>query len=217
MKRRGIEADPKRFQDVRAGKTAKRGVAHVSANIQKQARKLNHTGHVLWLERSKNFLSSPYKSRMFQNFHDKWPWLAEIPESGQVAGTGHFTLRKDKNYDWTHSHPIAGANNRHRTAQRTGAWLCRLRRQRPRGTVKNSGSPKTGHTRQAICICKTRLTTGEHGTSCVLMFDFMCVLIRGKNLCKDWWDGLGTRQRWILFRSSNPDFRPKPDEKITAD
>jgi len=82
MKRRGIEADPKRFQDVRAVKLLNEALP-MFRNIQKQARKLNHTGHVLWLERSKNFLSSLHKSRMFQNFHDKWPWLAKSRSPGR--------------------------------------------------------------------------------------------------------------------------------------
>ena len=82
MKRRGIEADPKRFQDVRAVKLLNEALP-MFRNIQKQARKLNHTGHVLWLERSKNFLSSLHKSRMFQNFHDKWPWLAKSRSPGK--------------------------------------------------------------------------------------------------------------------------------------
>ena len=50
-------------------------------NIQKQARKMNQTGHALWLERSKNFLSSLQKSRMFQNFHDKWAGLIRSGKS----------------------------------------------------------------------------------------------------------------------------------------
>ena len=52
---------------------------------------------------------------------------------------------------------------------------------------------------------------GQHGTSCVLIFDFMCVLMRGKNL-----QGLvaalenGTVD---FIQEFNPDLWPKPDEK----
>ena len=52
---------------------------------------------------------------------------------------------------------------------------------------------------------------GEHGTSCVLIFDFMCVLIRGKNM-----QGLvsalenGTVD---FIQEFNPDLWAKPDEK----
>jgi ATP-dependent exoDNAse (exonuclease V) alpha subunit len=80
MKRRGVEADPKRFQDVRAVKLLNE-VLPMFRNIQKQARKMNQTGHALWLERSKNFLSSLQKSRMFQNFHDKWAGLIRSGKS----------------------------------------------------------------------------------------------------------------------------------------
>jgi ATP-dependent exoDNAse (exonuclease V) alpha subunit len=80
MKRRGIEADPKRFQDVRVVKLLNEALP-MFRNIQKQARKLNQTGHALWLERSKNFLSSLHKSRMFQNIHDKWAGLIHSGKS----------------------------------------------------------------------------------------------------------------------------------------
>jgi hypothetical protein len=52
---------------------------------------------------------------------------------------------------------------------------------------------------------------GEHGTSCALIFDFMCVVIRGKNL-----QGLvaalesGTVD---FIQEFNPDLWPKPDDK----
>jgi hypothetical protein len=52
---------------------------------------------------------------------------------------------------------------------------------------------------------------GEHGTSCVLIFDFMCVLIRGKNL-----QGLVTALEngaVDFIQEFNPDLWPKPDEK----
>ena len=80
MKCRGVEAAPKRFQDVRAVKLLNE-VLPIFRNIQKQARKMNQTGHALWLERSKNFLSSLQKSRMFQNFHDKWAGLIRSGKS----------------------------------------------------------------------------------------------------------------------------------------
>ena len=82
MKRRGTEADPKRFQDVRAVKLLNE-VMPMFRNIRKQARQMNQTGHVLWLERSKNFLSSLHKSRMFQNFHDKWKGLIPSRSPGK--------------------------------------------------------------------------------------------------------------------------------------
>jgi hypothetical protein len=52
---------------------------------------------------------------------------------------------------------------------------------------------------------------GEHGTSCVLIFDFMCVLIRGKNL-----QGLVTALEngtVDFIQEFNPDLWPKPDDK----
>lgn len=82
MKRRGVEADPKRFQDVRAVKLLNE-VTPLFRNIQKQARKMNQTGHALWLERSKHFLASLQKSGVFQNFHDKWQWLKHSRNPGK--------------------------------------------------------------------------------------------------------------------------------------
>ncbi len=52
---------------------------------------------------------------------------------------------------------------------------------------------------------------GQHGTNCVLMFDFMCVLIRGKNL-----QGLVTALALgtvDFIQEFNPDLWPKPDDK----
>ena len=52
---------------------------------------------------------------------------------------------------------------------------------------------------------------GQHGTSCILMFDFMCVLIRGKNL-----QGLVTALEngtVDFIQEFNPDLWPKPDDK----
>ena len=52
---------------------------------------------------------------------------------------------------------------------------------------------------------------GQHGTSCVWMFDFMCVLIRGKNL-----QGLVTALALgtvDFVQEFNPDLWPKPDDK----
>jgi hypothetical protein len=53
---------------------------------------------------------------------------------------------------------------------------------------------------------------GEHGTSCVLMFDFMCVLIRGKNL-----QGLVTALALgtvDFIQEFNPDLWPKPADNL---
>lgn len=53
---------------------------------------------------------------------------------------------------------------------------------------------------------------GEHGTNCALIFDFMCVLIRGKNL-----QGLvaalesGTVD---FIQEFNPDLWPKPADNL---
>ena len=53
---------------------------------------------------------------------------------------------------------------------------------------------------------------GEHGTSCVLMFDFLCVLIRGKNL-----QGLVTALALgtvDFIQEFNPDLWPKPADNL---
>jgi hypothetical protein len=82
MKRRGVEADPKRFQDVRAVKLLNE-VMPMFRNIQRQARRMKQTGHVLWLERSKNFLSSLQRNKTFQNFRDRWPGLIRSRSPGR--------------------------------------------------------------------------------------------------------------------------------------
>ena len=82
MKRRGVNADPKKFQDVRAVKLLNQALP-LFRQLQKQWHARSQTDHVLWVERSKNFLAGLQINQLAHQVRDRWHGLTQTLKTGK--------------------------------------------------------------------------------------------------------------------------------------